>query len=687
MCGIFGVIVRSDSNYSSDFLSKTLKRLAILSESRGKESSGLCFRVNSNNEIRILRAPGAISKLVKTNEFSNYSSLVFSRTNNQVNSTILDESFFVMGHARLVTNGTQLEDHNNQPVIKDDIVAVHNGIIVNVDDLWKKHSDLKKEYDIDTEIMLSIFRQYLADTKSIKAAISKTFQELRGTVAAVMLINDLEKVLLATNNGSLYILSNDNDIFIFASEKYILTRLADNENIQNKIGSFTIRQVHSNTGYIIDLKTFDIENFDISLNGVLFNGLETPNDESFNIKLSSLLEESKKTQRNSLVDLTEISVNPKAASERKLLEYNWEAISKLQRCTKCLLPSTFPHIEYDEKGKCNYCNNYVQKNQPKPLKQLMELVEPFRTKNGEPDCIAPYSGGRDSTFVLHYLKKELGLNPVAFTYDWGMVTDLARRNIARVCGKLGVENIIVSADIRWKRENIRKNISVWLKKPALGMIPLFMAGDKYFFYYTNQIKKQTGLRLNIWGINTLENTDFKTGFAGLAPKFNKKRIYSLDFLSQMKLFAFVGKNLLQSPGYLNQSILDTLGSFGVRYLYPKKDFYSFFDYFQWNEKVIEDTIITEYDWEKAVDTNSTWRIGDGTASFYNYIYCTVAGFSENDTFRSNQIREGLISREEALKKIEKENRPRYETLKWYLEIIGLDFEAVIKQINKIPRLY
>jgi hypothetical protein len=37
-----------------------------------------------------------------------------------------------------------------------------------------------------------------------------------------------------------------------------------------------------------------------------------------------------------------------------------------------------------------------------------------------------------------------------------MVTDLARRNIARVCGRLGVENIIVSADIHWKRENIRK---------------------------------------------------------------------------------------------------------------------------------------------------------------------------------------------------------------------------------------
>jgi glucosamine--fructose-6-phosphate aminotransferase (isomerizing) len=65
----------------------------------------------------------------------------------------------------------------------------------------------------------------------------------------------------------------------------------------------------------------------------------------------------------------------------------------------------------------------------------------------------------------------------------------------------------------------------------------------------------------------------------------------------------------------------------------------------------------------------------------------VAGFSEIDTFRSNQIREGMLSRENALQLAVEENRPRYESIKWYLEIIGLDYESVIKQINQIPKLY
>jgi hypothetical protein len=112
-----------------------------------------------------------------------------------------------------------------------------------------------------------------------------------------------------------------------------------------------------------------------------------------------------------------------------------------------------------------------------------------------------------------------------------------------------------------------------------------------------------------------------------------------------------------------------------------------FDYYKWDENKIKDLILNEYKWEKAIDTDSTWRIGDGTASFYNYVYTTVAGFCENDTFRSNQIREGMISREKALKLIEEENIPRFESLKWYLEIVGLDYENVIKKINKIPKLY
>ena len=51
-----------------------------------------------------------------------------------------------------------------------------------------------------------------------------------------------------------------------------------------------------------------------------------------------------------------------------------------------------------------------------------------------------------------------------------------------MCSKLGVENILRSADINYKRKCIRKNIYAWLK-PSLGMVPIFFVGDKPFLFF------------------------------------------------------------------------------------------------------------------------------------------------------------------------------------------------------------
>lgn len=676
MCGIFGIIAKEEK-YSRYKLLRALEDLAKLSQVRGKDSSGLAFRFEFSQKIEVLRGPVSIDELMQTNEYKKLKSDILS-----VSKAHFNKIFAALGHARLVTNGTQLEDVNNQPVIKDGIVGVHNGIIVNETELWHNHNDLIREYEIDTEIIYALIRKYLNNSNTTIQSCNNTNSQLFGTVSTGFMLNDREEFIVFTNNGSLYTLTNNKDIFIYSSEKNILTNLI-NKNRDLFSDDFIIEQVPANKGFIISYNDFKIDEFE--------------HDKNYKNNISNILLKKLKIivtnyrpikeQLHAVIDLKKFRINSLQESERKLLEYNNEQIYKLKRCTKCILPETFPFIEFDENGVCNICNNYVKKNLSKPIKELQELVAPYRKKNGLPDCLVPFSGGRDSTYTLHIVKNVLKMNPIAFTYDWGMVTDLGRRNIARVTGKLGVENIIVSADIHWKRENIRKNIQAWLKNPELGMIPLFMAGDKYFFYYTGKVKKENDIKLNIWGINPLENTDFKVGFCGLPLRFKKKRIYSISIADQFKLFGYVGKNIFKSPSYINQSIFDTLGSFASRYFVKKSDYYHMFDYYRWNEKEIEDLIINEYKWEKSIDTKTTWRIGDGTAGFYNYVYYTVAGFSEYDTFRSNQIREGMLERDKALKLVNEENIPRYESIKWYLEIIGLDFVTVIKKVNKIPKLY
>ena len=45
-----------------------------------------------------------------------------------------------------------------------------------------------------------------------------------------------------------------------------------------------------------------------------------------------------------------------------------------------------------------------------------------------------------------------------------------------------------------------------------------------------------------------------------------------------------------------------------------------------------------------------------------------------------------MSREDALKLVNDENKPRYENIAQYLEMLGLDFKTVINTINKAPKL-
>lgn len=218
------------------------------------------------------------------------------------------------------------------------------------------------------------------------------------------------------------------------------------------------------------------------------------------------------------------------------------------------------------------------------------------------------------------------------------------------------------------------------------MISILTAGDKHFFRHIETIKKQTGINLNLWGINPLEVTHFKAGFLGVPPDFEEKRVYSHGVMKQLRYqFLRLGA-MLQSPGYFNSSLWDTLSGEYFRSFTKKTDYYHIFDYWRWDEKQIDQTL-AQYDWERAPDTTTTWRIGDGTAAFYNYIYYTVAGFTEHDTFRSNQIREGDLTRAEALKMVEEENRPRYPNIKWYLDAVGLNFIDVIRAVHDFSYVY
>lgn len=678
MCGIFGALVSKDSDIVRHYEQDIIDLLGDAAQVRGRDSSGIMIYDELTDEYKVFKGSLPLKQLRKNPLFKNCLRDGI-RQSGEGKST-----FFLMGHSRLVTNGSQQSQHNNQPVCKDNLVAIHNGIIVNDEALWNNNSHLSRLYEIDTEIYLTLLNDYMDAGFGLNSAIEKVNNQIEGTASLAIVLTDNKTLALYSNNGSLYVLTNSKDVLIFASEYYPLHLIVNKFNLTDNDGFFI---KHLNKGALC---TCEYEN---NMVITIIDDLSNCSKQIFRKKESTaskidLTEIGNGVKELSLIhDVAFIAKQSDASRLSKLLEFDLENAKTIKRCTRCLLPVTFPFIEFDKDGVCNYCHHYKIRNNPRSLDELLAVIEPYRSNDGLPDCIVPFSGGRDSTYALHIIKTKLKLNPIAFTYDWGMVTDLGRRNIARVCGKLGVENIIVAADIRKKRENIRKNLSAWLKKPHLGMVPLLMAGDKYFYYYIEKVKKETSIRLNLWGVNPMENTDFKVGFIGVGPDFDKQYIYSLSLQRQLKLFRSMAAIIINNPYYINSSNFDTLGSFFSRSIMPHRDYYHLFDYYKWDEEEIDELITNEYNWEKAIDTTTTWRIGDGTAAFYNYVYFTVAGFSEHDTFRSNQIREGAITREQGMNFILQENNPRFPTIKWYLDIIGMNFEEVIPIVNRIPKLY
>ena len=598
MCGIFGIIADKKINKND------LKALALLSRERGKDSSGFLIYDKT------------------------YTVKKFNKDIKDVIDDILPDSRnLVIGHSRLITNSTP----DNQPVLRNEVVCVHNGIIVNFKEIFLKYQ-LDQKFEIDTEILPVLINYYLNKNYDLDQVINKILEDCEGVVCCAAVIPKLGKMLLFSNNGSLYA-GKKNGNYFFASEKYFL----------KKINCVDIHQIVKK---IIDIPKSEEPIIDMELCSIT---------------------------REDFVPCLSKDIN----LEKLLIHEDHQ----LQRCSKCILPLTMPFIKFDEKGICNYCKHYKNKNFIKyNAYEANAIFDKFRNGYKQADCIVPLSGGRDSCFALHLAKKIFKLNPIAYTYDWGLVTDLARRNISRMCSKLNVENIIFAEDISKKRNYIKKNVVAWLKNPHLGMVNLFTAGDKHFFRHVQTVKKRTGLKLDLWGINPYEVTHFKSGFLGVPPDFELTDVYASGLLKQLKYHSKRFYQMLQNPYYLNSSIFDNLYGEIYRSVVNKTNYYSIFDFYKWNEAEVKKTL-NLYDWEKSVDTKSTWRIGDGAAAFYNYIYYTMAGFSEHDTIRSNQIREGDIGREEALELVKIDAKPRIENINWFLQILNLDFEDTINIIN------
>lgn len=115
-------------------------------------------------------------------------------------------------------------------------------------------------------------------------------------------------------------------------------------------------------------------------------------------------------------------------------------------CSRCLSNETIQSIILDENNICQFCNIHNEMEKEFPLdnnseKELFKIAEKIKNDglNSKYDCVVGISGGRDSTFLLYYIKKILNLKPLAVHYDNGFDSDTSVSNIMNICKKLDVD--------------------------------------------------------------------------------------------------------------------------------------------------------------------------------------------------------------------------------------------------------
>ena len=116
-------------------------------------------------------------------------------------------------------------------------------------------------------------------------------------------------------------------------------------------------------------------------------------------------------------------------------------------CTRCIMDTSDPGIEFDERGICNRCREYevlLATTTPPPQQRdalLAQLVEQIKSegRNKEYDCVIGVSGGVDSTYTAYLVKRQLGLRPLAVHLDNGWDSELAVSNIEKCLKTLDID--------------------------------------------------------------------------------------------------------------------------------------------------------------------------------------------------------------------------------------------------------
>ena len=202
MCGIVGF---TGKKQAAPILLDGLSKL----EYRGYDSAGIAVR-DAEKDPEIVKAKGRLKILL---EKTNDGSAVHGNTG--------------IGHTRWATHGEPSEK-NAHPIASDDknVIAVHNGIIENYQELRDKlcRHEYQFHTETDTEVAVKLIDYYYKKYQVGPIdALAKTMVRVRGSYALVVMFKDYPgEIYVARKDSPLIVGKGDGETYVASDVPAIL---------------------------------------------------------------------------------------------------------------------------------------------------------------------------------------------------------------------------------------------------------------------------------------------------------------------------------------------------------------------------------------------------------------------------------------------------------------------------------
>jgi N-acetyl sugar amidotransferase len=345
----------------------------------------------------------------------------------------------------------------------------------------------------------------------------------------------------------------------------------------------------------------------------------------------------------------------------------------LQYCTRCCIPETQEGVRFDELGICSACQSSEQKmriNWIEREQQLSTILDNARKNAGNNyDCIIPISGGKDSTYQLHVLTKVYGMKPLAVTFSHNWWTETGWYNLQNALETFNVDHMIFTPNRRLINVIARRSIErigdvSWHDHAGVGSYPL-------------QIAVKYNIPLLMWGESIAESSGRATHEV---PMQVFDRDYFIKVSAKLSADQMVDGELTERDLYpFTVPSEEEIQKVGVRGIHLG-------DYIFWDEERQTEFVRDTYGWQEHDVENAMKRyksVEDIMSGMHDFSCYLKRGYGRVTYQASMDVRNGLLSRDEAFALVRERESMRPDALDYYLAITEQSEAAFYMAMKKL----